>query len=93
MTLKEYAAARTQFDLAVAAQPERARSQVSLARSILALGDKSEALHVLERARAAGVSASDLRDASRNVADFEALAGDAKFQALIGDTAGARPAN
>ena len=83
MQMKQYPAARTQFELAVATQPERARSHVALARSILAMGDRAEALRALERARAAGVSASDLRDASRNVPEFDALAGDPKFQQLM----------
>ena len=80
-------------DGAVAAQPERARSQVGLARSNLALGDRTEAVRVLERARAAGVSAADLRDASRNAPEFETLAGDAKFKALMSDASDAAPAN
>jgi len=93
MASRNYPAARTQYELAVAAQPERARSQVGLARSNLALGDRTEAVRVLERARAAGVSAADLRDASRNAPEFETLAGDAKFKALMSDASDAAPAN
>jgi thioredoxin-like negative regulator of GroEL len=93
MTLKQYTAARTEFELAVAAQPERARAQAGLARSIVALGDKNEALHVLERARAAGISASDLRDALRNVPEMDALAADPRFHALLDDAGPERPFN
>ena len=64
LAAKRLSAAHTQFVLAVAAQPERARSQIALARCVLLMGDKAEALRVLERAREAGVSAANLRDGS-----------------------------
>ncbi len=86
MAAKEYPAARTQFELAVAAQPERARANVALARCLLVMGDRGEALRALERARAAGVTAAELRDASRNVPEFEALASDARFQELLANS-------
>ena len=87
MAAKRLSAARTQFELAVAAQPERSRSQIALARCVLLMGDKAEALRVLERAREAGVSAANLRDGAGSVAEFEALAGDERFQALLADPA------
>jgi len=71
------------ISLAVDARPESPWPHLSLARCLLKMGKKKEALQSLQHAKDAGLKAQDLADLETDIPEFAALAGDAGFQKLV----------
>ncbi len=84
---KDYASARLYLELAAEARPDSSWPHVSLARCLLLLGKRKDALRELKRARKTGLSAAALTELSRQVPELAPLAGDPEFQKLLADAA------
>jgi len=80
---KRLAQAEAYLALAVEARPEIPWPYLSLARCLLLMGRKKDALDSLERAKGAGLTAQELADLLTEVPEFRALAGDLRFQKLV----------
>jgi hypothetical protein len=74
--------ARIYLALAAEARPESPWPQVSLARCDLKMGRKKDAVRDLQRAVAAGLSASDLATLPSDYPELAAITGDAQLQKL-----------
>ena len=74
--------ARIYLALAAEARPESPWPQVSLARCDLKMGRKKDALRDLQRAVAAGLTASDLATLPSDYPELAAITGDAELQKL-----------
>jgi hypothetical protein len=74
--------ARIYIAMAAEARPESAWPQVSLARCDLKMGRKKDALHDLQKAVAAGLTAADLAQLPSESPDFKIIATDPVFQKL-----------
>ena len=64
------------------ARPEIPWPHISLARCLLIVGKKKDALQSLQRAKDAGLRAQDLADLEKEIPEFAALAADPGFQKL-----------
>src|SRR5262249_4135454 len=80
---RRFPQAQASLGLAVDARPEIPWPPLSLARCLLIMGKRKDALESLERAKGAGLTAQELADLATEIPEFASLAGDPQFQKLV----------
>jgi tetratricopeptide (TPR) repeat protein len=85
MDSKDLQNAKDFFELAIEMRPNVYGPHLSLARCLVLMGDKEEAIKELSRAREVGLSAQALVNFSKQIAELNSLIDDPKFQKLIID--------
>lgn len=86
METKDLRRARMYLELAVEARPDRPWPHISLARCLVLMGDKKEALRSLKRARDAGLTAQALANLPERIAEFAPITNDPEYQKLLADS-------